>query len=149
MTCQHVYVGPRPHEMEDGISARRCRECGWRERVIRLPWIPPGSNQLHRMHHEEVARLRRQLHQDVSYLLLEAGPVGDPLERARVTCDFRWRDGRRRDADNYLAGLKAGLDALVGRWLVDDDVDHVEQLARGRTGTGEPDHVVITVEPRP
>jgi hypothetical protein len=48
--------------------------------------------------------------------------------------------------DNAVAGCKALVDALVGRWIVDDDTEHLELVVRGVTGTGQPDHVVVTCE---
>jgi len=115
-------------------------------RSITLDYIPPGANQLHRMHHYERSRWRRQVHDDVSLLLVEAGAIGaTPYERAIVTVEFRWRDRRKHDVDNALAGMKAGLDSLSGRWIIDDDTEHARIIPLGVTGTGEPDRVVITV----
>ena len=145
MRCQHVYHGASPRDYEEGNGSRVCRECGWRERSIVLPYIPPGSNQLFQMHYQTVGRHRLQVRNDVTLLLTDE--PRQPLDGyARVTLDFRWRTKQRRDAQNYVEGTKGAVDALVGRWLVDDDTAHCEVLARGQVGTGEPDHVVITVE---
>ena len=149
MTHHHVYHGASPADHENGLTARKCRDCGWRERCLVLPYIPPGSNQLHRLHHQQVAKWRRQIRDDVSLLLIEAGSYGDPLEHAVLTLDFRWADKRRHDPGNGVEGCKALIDQLVGRWLVDDDSEHLELVVRGRTGTGDADHVICTVEERP
>lgn len=146
--AHHVYVGPSQAALEDGETARKCRECGWREHVLILGEIPPGTNDLHRMHHQAIGKLRARLKADAGWLIRESGVDGPPLEQARITLDFRWRTRTHRDADNYLAGCKGVIDALSGRWIVDDDVAHVEYVVRGHTGTGEPDRVVITIEPR-
>ena len=147
MTCNHVYHGPSPAAHENGDTARVCRDCGWRERRLVLPYIPPGSNQLHRMHHQAVAKWRRQIGDDVAVLLIEAGPVGELLEHAIITLDFRWKDKRRHDPGNGVEGMKAAVDMLVaGRWIVDDDTEHLALVVRGSTASGEPDHVIITVE---
>jgi hypothetical protein len=146
MTCQHIYVSPSPAQYEDGDTARRCRECGWREHVIVLREIPPGSNQLHRMDRYAIAELRGRLKADAAYLVLESGVNGEPLEYARITLDFRWKTSVKRDPLNFAEGLKPVLDALIGKWIVDDDAAHVEAVVRGKVGTGDADHVVITVE---
>jgi len=118
-------------------------------RTFTLSYIPPGANALHRMHHQEVAAWRRQIRDDVALLLVEAGALADePFAHARISLDFRWKDKRRHDLDNAVAGMKAACDVLVGRWITDDDTEHLELVVRGRTGTGEPDHVIVTVEAR-
>jgi hypothetical protein len=106
-----------------------------------LPYVPPGSNQLHRMHWSEVAAWRRQVRDDVTLL---TRPISPLLHSVRVGYDIRWSSRRSRDATNYVEALKPALDALVGRWLVDDD--RVTLEVAGTVGTGEPDHVVVTVE---
>jgi len=113
-------------------------------RSLTLPYVPPGSNQLHRLHHMEVARWRKQIRSDMAYLLLDEADA-EPYKRAIITLDFRWKDRRRRDPGNGVEGMKAAVDALVGVWIEDDDACHVELRAKGKVGTGEPDHVIITV----
>ena len=105
-----------------------------------LPYLPPGSNQLHRMHHHAVARHRRQVRDDVTML---TRPIKPLMHRVRVTYDVFWKTNRKRDASNYVEGMKPALDALVGRWLVDDD--QVELMVRGWPGAGS-DEVRVTVE---
>jgi len=105
-----------------------------------LPYIPPGSNQLARMHWSRVADWRRQVRDDVT-LLVSREPL---IRRARVTYAFRWRTKTRHDPHNYVEALKPLMDALVGRWLVDDDQVTLE--VHGVIGTGERDCVTVTVE---
>lgn len=143
MTCHHVWVGATPAAIEAGDDSRRCRECGARERAFVLPYIPPGSNQLFQMSYHEVAKWRKQLRADVARLVRRDLIDG----KARVVIDCRWKDKRRRDPPNYVEGLKGALDALVGRWIVDDDSAHLELVVRGHTGTGESDRVVVSCEP--
>ena len=144
--CAHVWIGASPAAMESGITARRCRECRAFERVIVLREIPPGANQLHRMSRFGIGELRARLKADAAYLVRETGVDGPPIEHARITVDFRWRDRRRHDPDGALGGVKAVIDGLVGRWLVDDDATHVEYVVRGHTGTGVADATIISVE---
>ena len=139
---QHIWLGASPAAMEDGETERRCQDCGARERSFILPYIPAGANKLHRLHYHQVASLRRQLRDDVALLTRR-----EPLwEHARLTIDFRWKDKRAHDIDNALAGFKAGIDALKGRWFVDDDTAHLEVVPLGVTGTGRPDCVVVRCE---
>jgi hypothetical protein len=109
---------------------------------LRFPYIPPGSNALARMHWSEVARIRRQLRQDIGYLTTRI----DMPERARLTMDFRWRSAVHRDPSNYVEGTKALVDGLIGRWIIADDAEHLELVVRGQTGTGEPDHILLSME---
>ena len=142
---EHIYVGPTPDDMTEGIWGRRCRECHWREHVIVLREVPPGANQLHRMGHHEIGALRARLKADAVYLVRETGVDGPLIPHARITVDFRWKDKRRHDVDNALAGTKAAIDGLVGLWLVDDDSLHVEYVVRGHTGCAA-EATVISVE---
>ena len=146
MTHVHEFtVAPSPAQLENDDERKSCT-CGHRQvvRTFTLPYIPPGSNALFQMHHQEAAGYRRQLRNDVANLL-----IGEPprplVERARITLDMRWRTRTHRDPGNYVEGCKGLIDGLVGRWLVDDDT-RVEILAKGQTGTGHDDHVIVTME---
>jgi hypothetical protein len=112
--------------------------------TFRFPYIPPGSNQLHRMHHQEVARWRRTVRRDTGRLLRRA-PA--PIDPALISLDFRWRTGHKRDPLNYVEATKAIVDELVRLgWLVDDDASHLGASIYGQVGTGEPDHIIVTLE---
>jgi len=142
MTHRHVYHGPSPAQIEDGDWARRCRECGWVERAIVLPYIPPGTNSLHG-HRHAATSWRNQVKGDTMRLAEKL----DPIEHAVITVEFRWRSHHRRDCDNFLAGCKGIFDGLVERgWIRDDDAAHVEYVVRGHYGA-ERDEVCISVEP--
>ena len=144
--CAHVWIGASPAQCEAGITARRCRECRAWERVIVLGEIPPGSNQLHQMDRYAIASLRARLKADATWLIRETGVDGPPIEHARITLDFRWRTGAKRDPLNYAEGCKSVLDSFIGRWIVDDDASHIEAVVRGRVGTGAADATIISVE---
>lgn len=111
-------------------------------RKLTLPYIPAGANVLKRQHFMAQARNRRQVHDDVA-LLTHPEKL---YQRAVITLDFRWKDKRRHDLDNAVAGAKAIIDALVGRWIVDDDTEHLSLVVKGVIGTREPDCVVVTCE---
>ena len=68
-----------------------------------------------------------------------------PLEKAAVTITYHFRDGRRRDPDNYSG--KFILDALVAESiLIDDSFDVIElYLKQGQKDRNNP-HTVVEVE---
>ena len=58
-------------------------------------------------------------------------PKDWPPYRAEVELTFHFPDRRRRDPDNYTAGCKALLDALVVNGLLaDDSFDHISLKVR-------------------
>ena len=110
-----------------------------------FPYVPPGSNQLHRMDKFAVARERRQIHKDVA--LLVGRRSLPPIDPAHITLDFRWASRRKRDVLNYAEGFKAGCDELVKLgWLVDDSADHLAATVQGQLGCGGTDHIIVTLE---
>lgn len=94
---------------------------------IVIPELPVSLNRLLRMHYR--ARMRER---DKWVLLVRkyAGPVGVRFARAQVRLTYFFRDGRRRDPDNYAGKLI--MDALVAcGLLVDDSFSHVDLLLSG------------------
>jgi len=59
---------------------------------------------------------------------------GHPFPRARVTFRFWLPDRRRRDLDNFVGGMKAGIDAMRPAVFADDDVAHVPVLVAEYAG---------------
>lgn len=139
---RHVFdVGPSPAAIEDADFRMNCK-CGHRQRVLgfRFPYVPTSANVLHRYHYQYVSRLRRKLKDDAMYY---AEPQREPFAQAVVSLTFMWSDKYRRDVDNYIAGSKGLIDALVARrWLVDDDAAHMTLEAHGITGTRTGEEVV-------
>ncbi len=69
------------------------------------------------------ALLTKKYKQDCGYIAQDAarGTVGLPWAGAVVRVQWRVTDpGRRRDRDNALASIKAGLDSLSGVIVRDD-----------------------------
>lgn len=90
-----------------------------REWHVPLPYDTPPLNANQRMHHQQRARITRQLRRDAGWGARGRGIP--PLTRCRVELHYVPRDGRRRDADNLTPTLKAACDGLVDARVVPDD----------------------------
>jgi Holliday junction resolvase RusA-like endonuclease len=66
-------------------------------------------------------------YRDVAYLYALAARPGRPMERARVTARFFFRDRRQRDKDNLLASLKAAFDGIADARVITNDAGMVHQ----------------------
>lgn len=126
-----------------GISLPRAVE-------VRIPGIPPGGNDLHRMNRFQVRKSREVwkalAHQEAvramtrgeyarPWMVTAVGRSGRspessswtpeaewwPLTRATLAVSWRFRVRRNRDLDNLVAGLKPIVDALVSSGILEDD----------------------------
>jgi len=107
------------------------------------------------MHHYERSRWRRQVHDDVSLLLVEAGAIGaTPYERAIVTVEFRWRDeGRRSVTDTYSVEVYARGTVDLGepvatvqdlekaQWRPEEEIEWPQEIVWGVTADRWDDEV--------
>ena len=104
--------------------------------AIWVPFIPPSSNELKRLHFLSVASSRRNVHEMMQPLLWSIQAASDyagPAEKVRLIATFHWTDKRRRDIGNHAESLKAIIDSLVGVCIPDDDVKHITELVlRGK-----------------
>lgn len=83
-----------------------------------IPAIPPSNNQyIGRTNFREYQRVKKDWAQLVKSYCRPVPPL--PLERARVTLLYHFRDRRRRDPDNYSG--KMLLDGLVAAGILRDD----------------------------
>jgi hypothetical protein len=109
-----------------------------------IPEIPEGSNAQNRMRGSggwhQIHRLRISSAALVGPFLQEvqAHPLyRGPFRRARIEVEFWWSDGIRRDPLNYVEGVKAIIDAMIGILIVDDNAGNLpEAIIRGRLKTG-------------
>jgi crossover junction endodeoxyribonuclease RusA len=104
---------------------------GWPPRVL---W-PNG-----RAHWSEVARQRQAQRSEGYYAAHEAGLRGVVARGVRLT--FHAPDARRRDTDNMLAAMKAGLDGIADA-MGQDDSEWAVELQRGPVM--RPGRVVVEV----
>jgi crossover junction endodeoxyribonuclease RusA len=86
---------------------------------IFLPWPPRELSPNARVHRLAKARIARIYRQDC-YLLAKTSGVHLPPGRHPVKILFCPPDKKRRDLDNCLASIKAGLDGVAEALGVDD-----------------------------
>lgn len=90
---------------------------------------PLNGNAIRRQNRFAIRRDTEQFKTDTILLARDAmnkAGIKHPFRQARLHVHFQWRDKRRRDLDNAIAGLKPIIDGLVGIVLTDDDVTHLE-----------------------
>ncbi len=99
---------------------------------IALGQMPPKAlsiNYCRYRHWGNVARARTEWHDLVYYLAVQARnryPWDKPYRKAQLTWTFIYRMHRKRDADNLLASMKCGQDALVQAGILEaDDTEHL------------------------
>lgn len=87
--------------------------------IVNLPWPPHILSPNARSHWRPKSAARKIYKEDCFYLAKQVRPIfADGMIDIRVT--FHPPDKRRRDMDNMLASIKAGLDAASDAWGVDD-----------------------------
>lgn len=106
-----------------------------------IPYIPPSNNQyIGRTNFREYQRVKKDW-----AMLVKAycRPVpAQPLERARVTLLYHFRDKRRRDPDNFSG--KMLLDGLVAaRVLLDDSFQCIDLVLRSEYDGEERTEIVV------
>lgn len=110
--------------------------------MIRLDWPPQQCSPNARGHWSSLAKAKAAYRADCAWLAKQAGEQHDgPL---LVSVTFRPPDKRRRDLDNALAAIKAGLDGVADAIGVDDR-HWALMLAWGEPVTGG----AVEVEIRP
>ena len=105
------------------------------EHIIRLPWPPADLSPNSRAHHMARARAVKKYRTDAGLMALAKGCRDLGCERLTVEITFYPPDNRRRDTDNMLASIKAGLDGIADATGVDDSQWHYG-LARGEPVKG-------------
>ena len=98
-----------------------------------------------RLHHMELYKVKKEVKEDVGWLVLEQGIPATPYKKAHITITWVAGDKRRRDIDNLLASMKAYIDGLVEVRLIEDDsVNHVSYTLRYERG--DKNNTIIEVE---
>jgi crossover junction endodeoxyribonuclease RusA len=98
--------------------------------TVVLAGIPPGPNQLNRLHWGSKGKIVRQWRSD-AYLAAvsarnEARASEFPWPTTRITYEFHVPSRSRRDRDNLVAACKPILDGIRDAHLIpDDSADHV------------------------
>jgi crossover junction endodeoxyribonuclease RusA len=103
--------------------APACPVCAQRApplvRVV-LPWPPSALSPNARVDRRAVSGLRKSYRHDCGWLARKFGARNLAGRRLSVHLLFRPPDRRRRDWDNLIATMKAGLDGLADALGVDD-----------------------------
>lgn len=113
---------------------------------VHLPWPPSKLSPNARVHWSELARVKKAYRQACWSLCKEAGfqaGLFHPTQELRLCLEFVPPTRARRDLDNCLASLKAGIDGLSDALQVDDSRFVIElRLVKDRISG----HVFVTVE---
>jgi crossover junction endodeoxyribonuclease RusA len=112
--------------------------------TITLPWPPSGlnPNNAKGSHWGKRAKLAKRYKRDCGWACVAARVRKLGYDRAVLAITFHPPDGARRDIDNMLAAIKAGLDAVSTAIGIDDSRFDL-RLARGEPTDGG--SVVIAV----
>lgn len=86
---------------------------------IVLDWPPKELNPNARVHWFVKNRASKR-YRDDAHILARANGIPKMQGRVIATITFRPPDKRRRDIDNMLASIKAGIDGIAGFIEVDD-----------------------------
>lgn len=102
---------------------------------ITLPWPPSGLSPNANPHWAERARLKKQYRQACAYTARAHGVMPVKAERLNVHLIFVPPSRHRRDWDNMVASMKAGLDGLADALKVDDSIFRLTfDVAEGEIG---------------
>lgn len=113
---------------------------------VYLPWPPSKLSPNARVHWAELANVKAQYRQACWALCKQAGFVPGqfhPAQELRLSLEFVPPTRAKRDLDNCLSSMKAGIDGLSDALQVDDSRFVIElRLVKDRIAG----HVFVTVE---
>ena len=113
--------------------------------IVELPWPPRGLWPNARNHWAAMARAKRS-YKNAAWALATKSKHPMPQARLCVHMAFCPPDNIRRDMDNMIAAMKAGLDGISLAIGVDD---HLFNLTAEIGPVGKPGLVRITIEAAP
>jgi len=94
---------------------------GQSQLMIIFNWPPKELNPNSRGHFYQLAKVKKKYRKDCFYIAKSSGITPPKTEsKPHLYIIFQPPDLRRRDLDNCLASIKAGLDGLADAWGVDD-----------------------------
>lgn len=104
---------------------------------VTLPWPSPklNPNTARRLHWGKRASLAKRYKRDCGWACVAAGVRPAGFAHAKVAVTFHPPDAQRRDLDNMLAAIKAGLDAVSAALRIDDSLFDLS-LSRGAPRPG-------------
>ena len=92
--------------------------------TVTLPWPPSKLNPNARVHWAELARVKKAYRQACFALCKEAGfapGLFHPAQELRLSLEFVPPTRAKRDLDNCLSSMKAGIDGLSDALQVNDN----------------------------
>lgn len=102
--------------------------------TIVLDWLKPPvtANEREKMHRQSWAKQKKQIATCIYVEAVKQLPHPKELDFNPCNVEIIWyvKDLRKRDCDNMHPLMKAALDALKGRWLVDEDWQHVPSITQ-------------------
>jgi crossover junction endodeoxyribonuclease RusA len=113
---------------------------------VTLPWPPAklNPNRSKGLHWGKRASTAKRYKRDCGWACVAAGLRPVAFTHAAVSVTFCPPDPQRRDLDNMLASIKAGLDAISAAVAIDDSLFELS-LARGAPVAGGA--VIVRIAP--
>jgi Holliday junction resolvase RusA-like endonuclease len=119
--------------------------------ILTIPGIPPGPNELNRLHFMARANIRSKFRQDAFFVAKEAMNREKWRAPERVSLVFTvvFSQFRRRDPDNLIAAMKPIIDGIVKAGVIEDDsIEYVAGLVmNSRIEPGATPSVIVEVIP--
>lgn len=89
--------------------------------MITLPWPPKELSPNARVHRMVKAR-QAKVYKQACWALAKMVDVQLPPGRIHLAITFYPPNRQRRDLDNLLASIKAGIDGVAMAWQIDDEL---------------------------
>ena len=89
--------------------------------MITLPWPPKELNPNARVHHHVLAKHKKRYKELCWALTLESKVRPPECDKIHLEILFVPPNRQRRDLDNCLAAMKAGIDGIAQAWGIDDN----------------------------
>lgn len=88
--------------------------------TVTLPWPPKELSPNARIHYHAKARSAKSYREHAYWLTKAAGALAPAEGGIALRFDFHPPDKRKRDLDNMLASIKAGVDGIADALEVND-----------------------------
>jgi crossover junction endodeoxyribonuclease RusA len=94
---------------------------GGRDQSLVLPWPSRDLSPNARLHFQAKARAIKAYREGAFWLARSREIAANPIGEILIEIVFHQPDNRRRDLDNMLASLKAGIDGIADALSVNDN----------------------------
>ena len=113
--------------------------------TVTIPWPPKECSPNARVHRMVLAKAKAA-YKDVCYLLAKESKMQAPDYQPLVCVEFFPPDKRRRDVDNALASIKAGIDGIAQAIGIDDSNFKEYRLSMKKQGGSKTGYVIVTLK---